>query len=176
MSPLHRILSVFLAVVFLAAGIVTVVEIIGAAVGHRGPVVLPYARPGRWLNGQPWTAHWVIAGLIVFVVVGLLLLITAVKPRRPGLLVLHADVDGVTVGAPRRSVARAISRVAGDVDGISGATADLGSRTAAVSAATHLRDTTGLAEQVQEAVTAFLGGLGLERPPQVRVSLDQRER
>lgn len=176
MNPLHRILSVVLAVVFLTAGIVTVVEIIGAAVGHRGPVVFAYTRPGRWLDGQPWTAHWVIAGLIVSAVVGLLLLSTAVKPRRPGLLVLHSDVNGVTIGAPRRSVARAISRVAGDVDGISGAIAELGSRTATVSATTHLRDTTGLADQVQKTVTVFLGGLGLERTPQVRVSLDQRER
>ena len=176
MPLFNRALSVLLALVFLLLGIVTIVEIVGRWVGHTGHVLVPYARPARWLNGQAWTAHWVIAGLIVLAALGLVLLISQLKPRRPGLLVLHSDVDGVTVAAPRRSLARAMTRIAGDVDGISSARAELGSRTARVVATTHLRDTTGLAETVESTVTTWLGGLGLKRTPTVKVALNQKER
>ena len=176
MSVFHRILAVVLALAFLAAGIITIVEIVGAAVGHHGHVLLAYERPSRWLHGQPWTAHWVIAGLIVAGVIGLLLLITGLKPRKAGLLVMHSDLEGVTLAVPRRSLARAVSRVAGDVDGVSGARTEISSRQARVRTVTHLRDTAGLTQNVQSAVAGFLDGLGLERTPAVRVSLEQEER
>ena len=172
----NRVLAVVLAIVFLLLGIVTVVEIVGRAVGHSGQVLVPYARPARWLDGQAWTAHWVIAGLIVLAVLGLILLVSQLKPRKPGLLVLHSDVNGVTVATPRKSLSRAMSRIAGDVDGISAARAELGSRTAKVTAVTHLRDTTGLADTVESTVSTWLSGLGLERTPMVKVALNQKER
>ena len=176
MPLFNRVLAVLLALAFLVLGIVTIVEIVARAVGHAGHVLIPYARPARWLDGQAWTAHWVIAGLIVLAALGLILLVSQLKPRQPGLLVLHSDVDGVTVATPRKSLSRAMSRIAGDVDGISSARADLGARTAKVTAVTHLRDTTGLADTVQSTVSTWLTGLGLERTPTVRVSLDQKER
>lgn len=176
MSITNRVLSVLLALAFLVLGIVTVVEIVGRAVGHAGHVLIPYARPARWLDGQTWTAHWVEAGLIVLAVLGLVLLISQLKPRTPGLLVLHSDVDGVDVAVPRASLAKAMTRVAGDVDGISAAKATLKPRTASVAVTSHLHDTTGLADRVESTVSSWLGDLGLERTPSVRVSLDQKER
>lgn len=177
MPVVNRVLSVLLALAFLVLGVVVVVEIIANAVGHHGHALVAYQRPGRWLHGNAWDTRQVIAGLIVVGVIGLLLLLSQLKPRSPGLLVLHSDVENVTVAMPRRSLSRAISRVAdAQVAGVSAATTQLGTRSVAVTAVTHLRDTTGLADQVQTAVSSFLDGLGLERTPAVRVSLDQRER
>ena len=177
MRVLDRVLAVLLALALGIVGVLLVIDVVAAAFGHSGArAPIPYERPDRWLHGHTWTATPVIIGLIVVAAIGLLLLVTELRPRTPGLLSLHSDVDGVSVGAPRRSLARAMGRIAGQVDGIGGATATLGTRSATVVATTHLRDTTGLSDQVHEAVTGWLNGLGLERTPKVKVSLTRKER
>lgn len=177
MNVFKRVLSTLLALAFLVVGVLVVIDVVAAAFGHSGPdAPVPYERPSRWLHGHTWTATPVVIGLAVLALLGLLLLISQLKPRRPGLLTLHTEVDHVSVGAPRASLSRAMSRVAGRVDGITDANADLRPRTAHVSATTSLRDTSGLAEQVQSTVATWLDGLHLERTPTVKVSIDQRER
>lgn len=177
MSPVNRVLSVLLALALLVVGVLVVVDVVAAEFDHGGArAPIPYQRPSRWLHGHTWTATPVVIGLAVLALLGLILLIGQLKPRRPGLLALHSEVDHVTVGAPRASLSRAMSRVARTVDGVSDADAELRPRTAHVSATTSLRDTAGLAEQVRATVTAWLDGLQLERTPAVRVSIDQRER
>jgi hypothetical protein len=177
MRVFDRIVAVVLALAFVVVGVLVVVDVVAAAFGDSGAKApIPYERPDRWLHGHTWSATPVVIGLIVLAAIGLILLITELRPRTPGLLTLHSEVDGVTVGAPRRSLSRAMSRVASGVDGISNATTALGTRSAKVLATTHLRDTTGLSDQVCDAVTEWLTGLGLERPPRVKVSLTQKER
>lgn len=177
MSVVNRVLSVLLALAFGVVGVLVVVDVVAAAFDHSGArAPIPYERPSRWLHGHSWTATPVVVGLAVLALLGLILLISQLKPRRPGLLALRTEVDHVSVGAPRSSLSRAMSRVAGSVDGISDANADLRPRVAHVSATTTLRDVTGLAEQVQNTVTTWLDGLHLERTPAVKVSIDQRNR
>lgn len=177
MRVLDRVLAVLLALAFAVVGVLVIIDVVAAAFGHSGAdAPVPYERPDRWLHGHTWSATPVVVGLIVVAVLGLLLLVTELRPRTPGLLALHSDAEGVTIGAPRRGLARAMSRVAAQVDGIGGATAALGTRSATVRVTTHLRDITGLSDQIQEAVTGWLAGLGLERTPKVKVSVNQKER
>ncbi|MFP5019325.1 DUF6286 domain-containing protein [Pseudonocardia phyllosphaerae] len=113
-----------------------------------------------------------VAGAVV-ALVGLVLLVVALRPGRPTVLPL-APVDddgGVAAGVTRRSLEKALADAADGVDGIGRASATSGRRRATVRARSVFGDPTGLRDDVRTAVTERLDAIGPARRPRVSASV-----
>ena len=85
----NRVLSALLALVLVVGGLLVAVEIVLAQLG-RPALLIPWSAWASWLGGQTWdtsTVRLVLAGLVV---VGLVLLILALRPGKPRRLALPA--------------------------------------------------------------------------------------
>jgi hypothetical protein len=175
MRTLNRVLAVVIALALATLGVLVVAEIIHAAVNEREPLVLPYERLARFGHDHTWDSGQVITISAVVGALGLLLLLAQLLPRRPGLLTVATDDPMVVAGVERRTLGRAMAAAAGDVDGVSKATARVRGRRAKVIATSHLRDTSGLPERIQDHVQTWTNDLGLVAPPQLRLRLRHKE-
>ncbi len=173
MRMLNRVLAVLFAFALLVLGILIPTEVIRAALSKRH-WLLPWESLTSDLTGNSWQAGPVRAVLIGAAVVGLLLLVGQLKPRRPSALPLSASAAGVQASTTRRSLQQTLQRAAAEVDGVSGATARVGRRTAKITARAFLRDAGGLQEQVTEHVTGRLDSLSLAHSPRLTVRVQQK--
>jgi hypothetical protein len=162
-NVVNRILAVLLALALLLGGLLAVIEIVRAQLG-QAPWVVPYDEWSTWLGTQTWDTTAVRAGLIAIGVVGLLLLLAAVRRGRPAGLALRTESapPGVRTTASRRGIEKTLESAARDLDGVNTARASVGRRRAAVRATTMPR-TGASGQEVREAVTKRLTELGLER-------------
>ena len=168
-----RVLSVLLAAGLLALGVVVTVEIVLAAFGQP-PWLLPYPRVATTLREQTWdsvVARAVAAGLCLL---GLLLLLPALRRGTPTALPLTPLTDGVDTHVSRRGLQRTLSAAAGRVDGVRGAKAKVGRRKVKVRTTSRLHDTSSLPSQVDSAVRDELETLALRRPLAVKVTTKRR--
>lgn len=164
-----RVLAVLLAAALLALGVVVTVEIALAALGQPA-WVLPYAEVATTLREQTWQsalARSVAAGLCVL---GLLLLLPALRRGKPTALLLTPLTEGVDTHIARRGLQRTAAAAAGRVDGVRRAKAKVGRRKVTVTTTSRLRDTSALPQQVDAAVRAELDALGLSRPLAVKIT------
>ena len=168
-----RVLSVLLAAALLALGVIVTVEIVLAAFGQP-PWLLPYPEVASTLREQTWDslpARAVAAGLCLL---GLLLLLPALRRGKPTALPLTPVTDGVDTHVSRRGLQRTLSAAAGRVDGVRRAKATVGRRKVKVRTTTRLRDSGTLPSQVDSAVREELEALGLRRPLAVKVTTKRR--
>lgn len=175
MRTLNRALAVVIALALAALGVLVVAEIIHAALDRSGHLLLPYERLARFGRAHTWDSGPVITISAVVAALGLLLLLAQLLPRRPGLLTVATDDPTVEAGVERRTLGKAMAAAAGDVDGVSKATARVRGRRANVIATSHLRDTSGLSEQVLDHVQTWTNDLGLVAPPRLRLRLRRKE-
>lgn len=169
-----RVGSALLALALLVGALLGVVEIVAAALG-RAPWLVPYPEWTNWLRSHSWD-HWIVnAILIALMVVGLLLLLLAVRRGKPGTLTLRGGSPGVRVTARRRSVEKSLANAALRTTGISEASATVGRRTARIKARTVSRSEQNLRTEVESTVKARLDSLGLERPIRTRVKLSTKD-
>ncbi|RBY77598.1 hypothetical protein DQ238_14375 [Geodermatophilus sp. TF02-6] len=172
MHVLNRVLATLLALGLFLGGLLAVVEIVLAAL-DRPHLVVPYDRWTSWLREQSFGDGIVRAVLIGMVVLGLLLLLAAVRRGRPGSLTLPARTEGVRVTASRRGIERTLSSAARRTDGVRDARARAGRRAVRVRAATALRSPGDLQQRVSDAVTGQLRELGLADRLRARVTVSQ---
>lgn len=175
MRTLNRALAVLFALALATLGVLVVAEIINAALDGRGHLLLPHERLARFGRDHTWEDGQVLTISAVVAALGLLLLLAQLLPRRPGLLTVATDDPTVQAGVERRTLGRAMAAAAGDVDGVSRATARVRGRRAKVVATTHLRDASGLPERVRDHVQTWTNDLGLVAPPRLRLRLRQKE-
>ncbi len=139
MRAFNRLLSVLLAVAIAVAGVLTVIEIIAAAF-HKDPVVVKW----KGLVGDLATTQWKEAGprvaAAVLIVVGLLLLLFALRRGKPATVGLTTSAEDVDMTTTRRSLQRSLGSNAAAVDGIHEARAKVKRRKIVISA----RATSGL--------------------------------
>jgi hypothetical protein len=176
MRALHRVLATVLALVLFLGGLLAVVEIVLAQLG-RAPLVVPRDRWAAWLDDQTWETPAVRAALVLVALVGLLLVLAAVRRGRPALLPLPAGAapPGVRAHASRRTVERSLADAVRDVDGVVAARASAGRRRVTVLVRSMTRS--GDPEQrVREAVDQRLRSLGLAGSLRPRVVLSYEER
>ena len=176
MKLLNRVLSVLLGLALVVLGVVVPVEVVHAALNRSGHLLVPYGPVADFLREHAWSSAPVLAILAAAAVVGLLLVLAQLKPRRPGLLAMDTDDDSVTVGIARRSLGRALGAAASDVDGVTEARGRLRRSRATVVAVSPLRDVSGLEERVRDRVQGSLDDLRLVTPPALKVRLRQEER
>lgn len=169
MRTADRFAAVLLALVGFAAGILLAVEIAHRAFGGDGHLLVPYEPLADFARSTAWSTPVVLATGAVLAVLGALVLVLELKPRRPALLVLESGHPDVTAALPRASVNRIVEHATVDVAGVASTTARTRGRTVAVRARTPLTDTGDLANRVEDAGAAALADLRLRRTPAVTV-------
>ena len=173
MRTVDRIAAVLLALVGFAAGILLAIEIAHRALGGTGHLLVPYEPLADFARGHAWSTPVVIVVGAVLAVLGLLLLVLELKPRRPGLLVLESGHPDVTSALPRASVTRVVQHATSDVAGVESARVLTRGRSVVVTARTPLAEPGDLAAQVDRAATAALTALRLRRTPAVTVRVQK---
>lgn len=170
MTVVNRVLATLLALALLLGGLLAVVEIVLAALG-RQPWLVPHPDWTTWLSDQDLGSGVVRAALIGAVVLGLVLLVLALRRGRPGALPLPARVESVRTTASRRGLERTLRAAATRADGVRDARVKARRRRVSVRAATTLRDPGDLQSRVTQAVTERLTELGLADRLRTRVTV-----
>lgn len=176
MRILERFLSLVFALAVIAGSVVLALEV-GWAVAGREPLLVQWRSAYDLGNDNQWdtaVARTVAAGLVLL---GLVLLFIALKPRRAPRLKLTAGSPGVDAAITRRSLRNTLLTTATRVDGISGAKANVSKRKATVTATSRLgsADTArGLTGELESALRARLDGLQLARTPRLRARVSPR--
>ncbi|WP_432561745.1 DUF6286 domain-containing protein [Kineococcus sp. SYSU DK003] len=153
-GPVLALLLTALGIVLLREALVTT----GAVAGTRW---LPAAAEGLRGFAPAW---WLIPAGVVVALIGLWLLVTAVRPRSRRTLPLTSQTG---IFLHTRDVARLASGAAGDIDGVLQASSSATRRKVSVSV--HATTDQGLREAVTEAVTHSLAPL--RTPPRVAVTV-----
>lgn len=177
MAVLNRILSALLALALLLGGLLGAVEIALALAGQP-PWLVPHPDWASALEELTWEAPAVRAVLAGLVLLGLLLLVPALRRGKPGTITLPArsgDPSRVTVRASRRGIERTLAQAARQADGVASASVGVSRRAVSVQAVTTNRTSGDLRARVQDAVGARLAELGLSDTLRTRVRVITRE-
>lgn len=174
MHVLNRVLAMLLALALLLGGLLAVVEIVLAAL-DRPSWLVPHEDWGSWLTEQTFSGGIVRALLIGLVVLGLLLLVAALRRGKPGALRLPGRTEGVRVSASRRGIERSVATAARRADGVRDARARAGRRAVRVKTKTAMRSPGDLQQRVTAAATDRVEQLGLSGVlrPKVTVSREK---
>jgi len=178
MRLVNRFLAPLLALFLLVLAVVTAVEVIATAFG-KGPVWVDW--PGVYRQGldRTWGDGAVRVICIAFVLVGLVLLLGQLKPRRLSHLPLRTSQPDLDARVTRNGLATTARAAATGIDGVSGATARVGRRSIQVTARARHRDrdqARALTAPVTQAVSDRLDRLELARAPRLRVRVQPRRK
>ena len=176
MTLLRRAGSVLLALVLLLGGLLGAIEIVLALL-ERDPWLLP----PDWTDQfqETWESTTIRAILVVAVLVGLGLLVLALKRGRPAAFTLASHPDGpaaVTVTVSRRGMEHALAQVARESDGVASAQATVSRRRATIDATSSTRAPQDLQAGIETAVADQLTDLGLADTLSTRVRVTSREK
>jgi hypothetical protein len=178
MRLVNRPLALILAAALVAASIVIIVEVIGIA-AHRSPLLVHWSTWYHWGGKTRWDAFVVRVWSAILIVVGALVLILELKPRRVTRLSLRPVDDATDAAVTRRGVAGMLRAAATGIDGISSAKVKVRHRRASVTAASAARGrpaATALTEPVTQALRGRLDSLDLRHPPRLKVRVVPRGR
>lgn len=177
MALLNRILSALMALALLMGGLLAAVEIVLALLGQPSWLV-PHEQWSAWLREQTWDTAVVRLALIGLVVLGLLLLVPALRRGKPSVVALPArrGSTGTQVSASRRGVEKTLAAAARRTEGISSARAYVGRRTVRVKARTATRSKPDLQQHLTAAVDTRLDELGLTGTLRPRVTISREGR
>jgi hypothetical protein len=164
------VLATVLAAALFLGGLLAAVDVLLVQAG-RTAFLVPTGQWAGWLRAQTFGAGIVRLICGALAVVGLLVLISALRPGRPGALRLPPRAEGITVTARRRELERTLATAATRVDGVSSARAKARRRSVRLHAATTLRQPGDLPTRVHQAVTARLNELGLGGTLRPRITL-----
>lgn len=171
MRTTDRILALVVGLVLFALSGLVVIEIVHAALNNPEPLVLPYPEGAQFLRTHGWSAGWIVAGAVVLSVLGLILLGSELRRRRPALLVMRPGDPQVVAGVSRRSIERVIASAVGSVPGVEKTSTRVGRRKVRVKAVSWA----GAPDTVRAEATAngesALAGLRLQSTPKLSLTL-----
>jgi hypothetical protein len=171
---INRLAAALVSLTVVAGAVLLVGEVIRWALGMQEWVV-PYQDWWRSLNDDLSVGDdrfLVVAAIVA--VLGLLLLLFELVPRRPTDLATAPLADGVTTVATRGGVRSAAVSAARSVSGVRSASASVRRRSVGVTVHTRVRDVApNLRQSVREAVEESLTALELRSRPRVRVSVKE---
>jgi hypothetical protein len=165
--------AVVVAVVLGGLGATVATDVVAVQTENRS-LIWPFLRIARDLRTAHWSQTPVVVTAAVGAAVGLLLVLLAVVPGRRKIVAVESGSADVVVGIPARSVRRALTSAARNVDGVGRAEVDYGRRRATVAVTSPLRDPGPLADDVRDALRARLRQFALQRPPEIRVRVRHR--
>jgi hypothetical protein len=170
--PRRAVPATIVATLLAAAAVLTAIGVIARLV-HRDAGL-----PEGWLAHLSRTLHWddrlALAIAAAACLLGLILLIFALRPGRGPFVAIHSAAANTVTGISRASLRRYLSAAVLGVDGIDRAQVRLRRRSVQVTAYSPLRDAPDLPGQVTAAVTELLDGLAPLRPLRPRVSIRTR--
>jgi hypothetical protein len=120
MRAFNRILCTLLAVAIAIAGVLTVIEVIAAATDND-PVVIKWHGFVNDLASNEWKTAAPRVTAIILIIVGLLLLLFALRRGKPATVALTTGASDVDMTTTRRSLTRSLANNAESVDGIASA-------------------------------------------------------
>ncbi len=170
MTVVNRILAALLAVVLLLGGLLAASEILLAQLG-RPPWLVPYPRWSAWLGQHTLTDGLMRAAMAALVVVGLLLMLAALRRGKPHHLTLPSNIEGVQVTASRRGIERSLREAGSRIGGVRSVDVRAGRRWVKVRAYTASRTEGQVQQQVTDTVADKLRQLGLADRLRPRVTI-----
>lgn len=171
MRTTDRILSLVVGLaLFIFSGLV-VVEVIYAAFDNPRPLLLPYPQVAEFLRTHSWSAGWIVTGAAVLAVLGLLLLFSELRRRRPALLAMRSADPQVVAGLSRRSIQRVLAAAIGSVPGVEKTSTRIGRRTVRVKATTWAGAPANVQADASARGQAALDGLRLQKTPRLELTL-----
>lgn len=173
MRTVDRVLALVLGLAGLALGIVVVAEVVQGLLGRPGHLLVPYEGVATWLREHTWGSGAVLTISIVVGVVGLLLLVLEIKPRRKTLLVVQGGDDEVVTAISRTGVGRALEQSVAGLPGVDSTRSTVTGRKATLVVRTPLRHSAELDAQVRERAGTALAGLGLASAPSLSIDLQE---
>jgi hypothetical protein len=159
------------------AGIVALLVPTGAGLLLYDIAAVRAGRPAmRWrrslarqLAERPLDDIWVLTGAGVTALLGLWLLVLAGTPGLRALLPMRSPRPDVRAGLRREAAALLLRDRAMDVSGVRAARVRMRRRRAEVQAVSHFRDLDDVHADLDAVLTDAVRGLGLARPPALRV-------
>ena len=173
MRLLNRPLALVLALALAATGVIIAIEVIANALNAR-PVVVPWDRWQHWAMSTHWNRAVVKVWAVILIVVGALLVLVQVKPRRVSRLKFDGHHDNTDAAVTRKGLATAVRAAVMDVDGIAKAATTASRRRVQVRATASAQDKEAaeeLREPVAQAAQAQLDSLKLAHKIRVRTSV-----
>lgn len=169
--PARTIPATITALVLLALGVGLVWAAVERLAQGSWP---PFAdQTAAWVEAWTWGSVIVLVVFIAVAVIGLVLLIAAIKPGPPTALTLDQGSDGAGVHTEvvmtRRSVAKLATARAGQVDGVDSVSTVVGARRVTLSVSTPSQQGQAIEQQVRDRVTGALQAAGLAPMPAVVV-------
>jgi hypothetical protein len=172
----NRLLAFVVAFAIAAAGIITIVEVVGERGLSSGPVIINWRGMLHWGQHNTWQAMSVELACGATAIIGLSVVMLQLKPRRPSRIPLQAG-ENTTVALSRGGMAATVRSAALDVEGISGAKVRVGHSRIAVkvrSAAVTNTEAQAYAGPVRDAVSEQLDPLGPHRRQRIKVRVQTR--
>lgn len=167
----NRLLAVVVSLAVVAAAALTVIEVARWFVGASS-LIVPWRDWTSTLTDLRASDDGLVIASAIAVVLGLLLLLFELKPRRPDALPTEPLLPGVDAVVTRKGLASTATTAARSVSGIVSADAAVRRRKVSVTARTPARGTEReLREPVKRAVEQALADLELRRRPKVRISV-----
>lgn len=173
MRVLNRLLAFVLALAIIATAVILAVEVVAKAFGGKA-VILSWH--GAYTAGErdTWDSSGVRAILGAAALLGLILLLSQLAPRRPTRLPLNKDATSVDAALTRRAVGDVLADAALDVEGVSKAKTRLKRHTAKLAVTTRFGDQTGadsLRPEIRQHVDERLASLRLRRKVSVKLTV-----
>jgi hypothetical protein len=161
--------AVVTALALLGVCVLTAISVIQLLAGSRP--LISYAAIADLAHTTRWDSLGVAVAAGVVMLVGLVLLFTAVLPGRPTVVPLLATDTGAAIdaGASRRSLRSTLRAAVHAVDGVTAAKLTLRRRTVTAVVRTHRTTPEGLTEAVHAAIERRLDQVSPATRPAVRV-------
>lgn len=157
-----RVLSALLAAALVVLGLLVAIEVVLAAL-NKSSWVLPYSSVASTLRDNTWQSGIGRGIAIGLCVVGLLLLLPALRRGRPSDLPLSPLTEGVDATVDRKGLQRALRDAAQRIDGVSDASVKVSRRKVAVTAGSMLKDPGDLPQRVDSQIRSALQELSLAK-------------
>jgi hypothetical protein len=171
MNVVNRVLAALLALALLIGGLLAATEIVLAQLG-RPSWLIAQEQWSAWVRQRTFSEGLTRAILGGLVVLGLLLLLAALRRGKPRTLSLPSAAPGVQVTASRRGIERTLRAAAARTSGVTSVEVKASRRKVKVKAHIAARAAGSTQQQVSDVVASKLDELGLAGTlrPKVRVA------
>jgi hypothetical protein len=163
----RRIPAVVVAAIVLGAAGLLLYDV--AAVRADHPAMYWRRKLAEELATQPLNETWVLVGVCVAMALGLWLLVLALTPGLRALLPMRRDFAHVRAGLDRDAAALALRDRAMEVSGVQSVRVRMKRHRVRVRARSHFRELDDVRADVDAALSAGIGELGLAKPPDLSV-------
>lgn len=175
MNVLNRLVALALGLALLAAGLLAAVEAVLAAL-DRSPWLVPHEQWRRSLAQLEWDDRTLMVVAALTVLAGVLLLVAQLWPTRPSVVPMVEQRPDRLAALDGRGFEDLLRRSALEDGDVLDARVRLRRRTARVSArAPRDADLQSVQSRTRDRIRGRVDELGLQRPPAVKVRVQQGE-